>query len=111
MIQRIYDERTDSAAVMQTYRDFKAQIDSSLSTADAVDFVGYQCLKMGEISTAVTLLTRNVADYPSSARAHFGFGRALKMQGKSTEAGAEFDRALTLDPTFVSARTARDALK
>lgn len=111
MIQRIYDERTDSTAVMQTYRDFKATIGSSVSTADAVDFVGYQCLKMGETSTAVPLLTQNVADYPLSARAHFGLGRALKTQGKSAEAGAEFDRALGLDPTFVSARTARDALK
>jgi len=111
MIQRIYDERTDPAAVMQTYRDFKAQIGSGISTADAVDFVGYQCLKMGETDTAVTLLTQNVADYPSSPRAHFGLGRALKTQGKSAEAGAEFDRVLALDPAFVAARTARDALK
>jgi tetratricopeptide (TPR) repeat protein len=111
MIQRIYDERTDPSAVMQTYRDFKAQMDPGISTADAVDFVGYQCLKMSETNTAVTLLTQNVADYPNSPRAHFGLGRALKTQGKSAEAGAEFDRALVLDPTFVSARTARDALK
>ena len=111
MIQRIYDERTDSSAVMQTYRDFKRVIDPATSTADAVDFVGYQCLKMGDTNTAVTLLTQNVADYPNSPRAHYGLGRALKTQGKSAEAGAEFDRALALDPTFVSARTARDALK
>jgi len=111
MIQRIYDERTDTSAVMQTYRDFKAQIGPTISTADAVDFVGYQCLKMGETNTAVTLLAQNVADYPQSPRAHFGLGRALKTQGKSAEAGSEFDRALALDPTFVSARTALDALK
>jgi hypothetical protein len=111
MIQRIYDERTDPAAVKQTYRDFKAVIGPGISTADAVDFVGYQCLKMGDTNTAVTLLTQNVADYPQSPRAHFGLGRALKEQGKSVEANSEFDRALTLDPTFIRARTARDAQK
>ena len=111
MVQRIYDERTDATAVMQTYRDFKRVLGPDVSTANAVDFVGYQCLKMGETDTAVILLTQNVADYPDSPRAHFGLGRALKTQGKTEEAGAEFDRALALDPTFVSARTARDALK
>ena len=111
MIQRIYDERTDTAAVMQTYRDFKSAIGPAISTANAVDFVGYQCLKMGETNTAVTLLTQNVADYPQSPRAHFGLGRALKAQGNVVEANAEFDRALALDPKFVQARTARDALK
>ena len=111
MIQRIYDERTDTAAVMQTYRDFKPLIGAAISTADAVDFVGYQCLKMGETDTAVALLTQNVADNPQSARAHFGLGRALKAQGKPAEAAAEFDRALGLDPNFIAARTARDALK
>jgi hypothetical protein len=111
MIQRIYDERTDPVAVMQTYRDFKALIGPATPTADAVDFAGYQCLKMGDAETAVTLLTQNVADYPQSPRAHFGLGRALKTQGKTAEANAEFDRALALDPTFVRARTARDAQK
>jgi hypothetical protein len=111
MVQRIYDERTDTAAVMQTYRDFKPLVGTGISTADAVDFVGYQCLKMGETDTAVTLLKQNVADYPKSPRAHFGLGRALKAQGKTTEANAEFDQALALDPNFLQARTARDALK
>jgi len=111
MIQRIYDERTDQAAVMQTYRDFKALIGPATSTADAVDFVGYQCLKMGDTETTVTLLTQNVADYPQSPRAHFGLGRALKAQGKTAEANAEFDRALALDPNLIQARTARDAQK
>jgi len=41
----------------------------------------------------------------------FGLGRALKTKGKVAEAGAEFDRALALDPLFVRARAARDAQK
>jgi hypothetical protein len=111
MIQRIYEERTDPAAVMQTYRDFKALIGSATSTANAVDFVGYQCLKMGESATAVALLTQNVTDNPQAPRAHFGLGRVFKTQGRVAEANAEFDRALALDPNYIQARTARDALK
>ncbi|HEX5282815.1 MAG TPA: tetratricopeptide repeat protein [Bryocella sp.] len=111
MIQRIYDERSDTSAVLQTYRDFRPLIPPGTSTADAVDFVGYQCLKMGDNETAVTLLKQNVADNPQSARAHFGLGRALKTQGRAADANAEFDRALAINPNFIQARTARDALQ
>lgn len=111
MVQRIYDERTDPVAVMATYRDFRSAMGPSPQTGDAVDFVGYQCLKMGETATAVTLLTRNVADNSNSARAHFGLGRAFAAEGHKAEANAEFDHALAIDPNFVKARTARDAQK
>lgn len=111
MIQRIYDERTDVVAVMQTYRDFNKVIEPSTATADAIDFVGYQCLKMGETEAAVTLLRQNVADNPESARAHFGLGRALSAQGMAVEAKTEFDRAVAINPNFIQARTARDALR
>lgn len=111
MVQRIYDERTDAAAALATYRDFRTLIGGSAPTADAVDFAGYQCLKMGDTATAVTLLTQNAADNPGSARAHYGLGRALQAAGKTAEANAEYDRALAIDPSFVKARTARDAQK
>ncbi|MES2392807.1 MAG: hypothetical protein V4555_14270 [Acidobacteriota bacterium] len=111
MAQRLYDERTDTVAILSTYRDFRALIGTSASTADAVDFAGYQCLKMGDVETSVALLRQNVADNPQSPRAHFGLGRALQTAGKTADANAEFDRTLTLDPTFVKARTARDAQK
>ncbi len=111
MVQRIYDERTDPSAVMATYRDFRRLLGPATSTGDAIDFVGYQCLKMGQIEAAVALLTQNVADNLRSARAHFGLGRALQAQGKKVAANAEYDRALAIDPDFVRARTARDAQK
>ena len=110
MIQRLYDERTDAVAVMATYRDFRRAF-PDMASGDAVDFTGYQILKTGQTDTAVALLTQNVADYPNSARAHFGLGRALETAGKKDEARAEYDRALAIDPNFIRARTARDALK
>jgi Flp pilus assembly protein TadD len=110
MIQRLYDERTDIAAVMATYRDFRRAF-PEMASGDAVDFTGYQILKTGQTEIAVALLTQNVADNPNSARAHFGLGRALETAGKKDDARTQYDRALAIDPNFVRARTARDALK
>ena len=111
MIQHIYDERDDPASVMGTYQDYLRLVPSDDRKANAVDFIGYQCLKMGETQTAVALLTRNVADHPHSARAHFGLGRALQKAGKSSEAKAEMIQALTIDPAFGNARSALGALR
>lgn len=112
MIQRIYDERDEPQAVLATYRDFRGTIDTvATPTVDAVDFVGYQCLKMGHADTAIALLSQNVADGPRSARAHFGLGRALAAAGRTADAATQFRTALALDPTFIRARTALDGLK
>ena len=110
MIQRIYDERSDPVAAMATYRDFRRAY-PDMASGDAVDFVGYQCLKMGDGAAAVALLSANVVDNPISARAHFGLGRALDATGQKAAARAEYDRTLAIDPNFVKARTARDAQK
>lgn len=108
MIQRIYDERDEARSVMATYRDFAQLIDlHSAAVGDAVDFVGYQCLKMGHADTAVLLLTQNVSDHPSSAAAHFGLGRAYQASGRREDARAEYRRALAIDPKY---QRARDAL-
>ncbi|MEO8224465.1 MAG: tetratricopeptide repeat protein [Gammaproteobacteria bacterium] len=111
MIQKIYDEREDSAAVISTYRNYRPLVTLGKATSDAVDFAGYQCLKMGHIRSAVGLLTLNVADSPGSARAHFGLGRALQSANRLDEAKAEMRRTLEIDPNFVRARKALDALK
>ncbi len=95
MIARIYDERDDPHAVVWTYRQFRAITDVAVSpTGDAVDFVGYQCLKMGHADTAIAVLTLNVGDNPRSARAHFGLGRAFDAAGRRESAGREYRAAL-----------------
>jgi tetratricopeptide (TPR) repeat protein len=110
MIARIYDEREDPGAVVTTYHQFRALVDPTTATGDAVDFVGYQCLKMGHASAAVALLTENVADNPGSARAHFGLGRALQSSGDDKNAAVEYRKALAVDPSYARARTALDAI-
>jgi Tetratricopeptide repeat len=112
MVQRIYDERDEAKAVMATYADFRQMpAMKDVATADAVDFVGYQCLKMGHVDSAVALLAANVRDNPASARAHFGYGRALQEAKRVDDARVEFATALRIDPNFLRARTALDALK
>lgn len=112
MIDLIYKERDGTDAVLETYRSFRTVVDFNASTTgDAVDFVGYQCLKMGETKTAVALLRLNVADHPRSARAHFGLGRALATDGEKSAAESEFRAALSIDPNYRRAQSAIDALK
>jgi tetratricopeptide (TPR) repeat protein len=112
MIQRMYDERDEAVPVMATYRDFEALVDKKApATGDAVDFTGYQILKMGHPDVAVALLQQNVADHPKSARAHFGLGRALQASGDVAGAKAEYAKALAIDPNYLRARTALDQLK
>jgi hypothetical protein len=111
MIQRIYDERDETASVMATYRDFTTAYPADADEMSAVDFVGYQMLKMGHADTAVTLLARNVAKFPHSARAHYGLGRALTEQGRTEPAREQFRAALAIDPAFERARTALAQLR
>jgi hypothetical protein len=112
MIQLIYDERDEPAAAAATYQDFRnaGTVDRSLANAGAIDFVAYQCLKMGHVDTALAILRLNVADHPQFARAHFGLGRALSASGDKKEAAAQFRAALALDPTDKRARDALEAL-
>ncbi|HEV7179328.1 MAG TPA: tetratricopeptide repeat protein [Candidatus Baltobacteraceae bacterium] len=111
MIAHIYEERDEGRSVMATYRDFTPLLDVRAdATGDAVDFVGYQCLKMGHADTAVMLLEQNVADHPSLAGAHFGLGRAYQASGNAKAARDEYRRALSLDPKYERAKEALDAM-
>jgi len=111
MIQRIYDERDSAVAVMETYYDFHPIVAvNTQESADAIDFVGYQCLKMGHAESAYRLLKANVAANPRYAPSHFGLGRVLDTEGKRAAAASEYRRALALDPGYARAKLALQAL-
>jgi len=109
-ISAIYQEREDTEASLQTYRDYHSKFGAASETVEAIDFIGYQCLKMGDVKTAVALLRLNVAYYQNSASAHFGLGRALAVAGDTASARLEFQRALAIDPSFKKAADALAAL-
>jgi hypothetical protein len=107
LLAQLFAERADLDAVMWSYRDFRAA-HPNVDTDGAIQAVGYQILKMGDVHSAVTLLQHNAADYPRSASAAFGLGRAWRTANEIAKAEAEFRRALVLDPGY---KRAADALK
>jgi TolA-binding protein len=76
-----------------------------------VEFIGYQMVKMGDFDGAIKLLTANAADYPKSASAQFGLGRAYKAVGDLENARTHFQKALEIDPNFKKASDGLNALK
>jgi hypothetical protein len=105
-MDQIFHERDDADAVQWTYHDFRNAYPET-NTDVAMEVIGYQALKMGSITSAVALLEHNRHDYPQSADAAFGLGRAYKMAGRRLEARAEFEHALSIDPKH---QRSRDAL-
>ena len=109
-LENLYFQRTDPISVLWTYREFRAA-HPDLDTRDGVEFIGYQMAKMKDFNGAVALLTANAADYPKSASAQYGLGRAYKAAGDADHARAAFQRALELDPGFKKASEGLQALR
>ena len=108
-VETLYFSRADLSAIEWTYAEFR-QHHPRIDTQDGVSFVGYQMLKMGNIEQGVQLLKINAADYPDSATAAFGLGRANATAGDLKAARMELERALTLDPEHRQAARALDEL-
>ena len=109
-LEQLYMERTDPVAVINTYREFRLA-NTGLDTRDGVEFIGYQMAKMSDFNGAVALLQANAADYPKSASAQYGLGRAYKAAGDIKNAQIAFERALQIDPTFKKATEGLSALR
>lgn len=105
-MDQIFQERDDADAVQWTYHEFRNAYPET-NTEAAMEVIGYQALKMGSIESAVALLEHNRRDYPQSAAAAFGLGRAYKTAGRIPDARSEFEHTLSLDPRH---QRARDAL-
>lgn len=109
-LEQLYMERTDPVSVMWSYKNFR-RANPGLDTRAGVEFIGYQMAKMGDFNGAVQLLGVNAADYPKSASAQVGLGRAYKAAGDTANARAAFEKALQIDPNFKKATAGLDALK
>jgi tetratricopeptide (TPR) repeat protein len=57
----------------------------------------------------LSLFSRAVQVTPSSARSHYGLGRALQQEGRIAEALAAYDRALAIHPRYAEAHFNRGA--
>jgi hypothetical protein len=105
LLEQLFAERSDVEAVLWSYHGFR-RARPDVQTDEGMQFIGYQILKMGDHVAALAVLKENAADHPRSSGAAFGLGRAYRTAGKLTEARAEFQRALILDPENKRAREA-----
>ncbi len=79
LIDHLYQQRTDTAAVLWSYEQFRRTYPDA-DTRAAVEFIGYQFLKMGNHAQAVALLKANLRDYPDSDSAKKALARAESNQ-------------------------------
>ena len=98
LVNAIFAARHIPADALGWYHDF--QRDPATANVDiegAIESVGYECLKNGAIPTGTALLEENLRAHPTSARAHFGVGRAYRAAGREADALVEFREAVRLD--------------
>jgi hypothetical protein len=108
-IENLFGQRSDVDALLWTFHAFR-DANPGVDTETAVNFAGYQVLKMGEVDTAIALLTENVAAYPDRAGARFELGRAFDIAGDLAKARKTYGEALDIDPEHERAKRALAAL-
>ena len=107
LVNAIFAARHVTADALGWYRDFVSNPSTaSIDIQAAIENVGYECLKNGAIATGSALLEENLRAHPTSARAHFGVGRAYRAAGREADALRAFREALRLDPTLDAAKQA-----
>jgi hypothetical protein len=107
LVNGIFASRHVTADALGWYHDFLR--DPATATIDiqaAIESVGYECLKNGAVATGTVLLEANLRAHPTSARAHFGVGRAYRAAGREADALERFREALRLDPGLEAAKQA-----
>jgi tetratricopeptide (TPR) repeat protein len=110
ILEKLYAERTDPISVMYSYRLFR-RTHPDVDTREGIEFVGYQMAKTKDFAASAELLRANAVDYPASASAQFGLGRALQAAGDEDGAAQAFRKALELNPQFKKATDGLNALR
>jgi len=107
LVNGIFASRHVTADALGWYHDFQRDpATASIDIEAAIESVGYECLKNGAVATGSALLEENLRAHPTSARAHFGVGRAYRAAGREADALERFREALRLDPGLDAAKQA-----
>lgn len=105
LLEDLYAHRGDARHDVSAYKSFRRRF-AGLNTESGIEFIGYQVLKTGISASAIELLSSNARDYPQSADAQFGLGRAYRVAGRERLAVAAFRHALRLRPNDARSRRA-----
>jgi hypothetical protein len=107
LVNGIFASRHVTADALGWYHDFRRDpATAGIDIEAAIESVGYECLKNGAVATGTALLEENLRAHPTSARAHFGVGRAYRAAGREADAMERFREALRLDPRLEEAKRA-----
>lgn len=72
--------------------------------------LGLLAQRQGKMEEAITALSRSVTAQPT-AQGYYELGNALALAGRATQALAAYQQALKVEPEFVQAQQALDALR
>jgi len=108
-IENLYWQKTDINSVLWTYHEFRRAY-KNLETNEAVDFAGFQILKMGEVDNAIAILEQNLKDYPNALNTNLQLGIAYKTANRSDDAREQFLTVLKVDPENKRAKSELDKL-
>jgi len=97
LLEDLYAHRSDASRDVEDFGTFRRRF-AAVNTEAGIEFIAYQILKTGISASAIALLLVNAHDYPRSADAQFGLGRAYRVAGRERLAAAAFRSALRLRP-------------
>jgi tetratricopeptide (TPR) repeat protein len=99
-------------AALAAYEDLKrAPEEKDRPSEQTLAMVGDRLFEAGDKQSAIKALEKNTVEYPNSAAAYLGLGKALAATSETERANQNFQRALALDPTLVDASTELARLK
>ncbi len=90
---------------------FKQTVQFVPQYADGYNNLGRSYIEMNDLDHAIPAFVHAVELAPQNAMFHTNYGVALARAGRYPEAHREFDRALAIDPNFVSAQQNLQLLK
>jgi tetratricopeptide (TPR) repeat protein len=87
----------------QAEQIYRIILDRNPKQPDALHLLGVVALQSGRPQEAISYIGQAIAAAPGQPMYHNNLGKAYQMAGDAAQARASYERALTIDPSLVSA--------